>query len=269
MTRKRGSIALARQLCYEIAGATSEDDDINGSDYGSVDVAEILSAEVERLREALARDHAMHDLARLGQEIEQEPDRRVLQAAGTHPAPCARHCEAKAFEIEIRSLNSRLKQAQPQLEQEPTCPECKAGVLYECVACSSNNYPPKPQPPPEWEAIKNIIAEYGLQAIDFVADWKATLGQAEPVAWGVFEGNLHDMFFSQSEAKEMAALKGTHAEVRPLYAAPPAAQPKQEPVAYYHPRNGFYWAKPTSIFAPTSVDVEPLPLYAAVERNNG
>ena len=94
MTRKRGSIALARQLCYEIAGATSGDDDISGSDYGSVDVAEILSAEVERLREALA-------------------------------------------------------------------------------------------------------------------------------------------------------------------------QPEQEPVAYYHPRSGFYWAKPTSIFAPTSVDVERLPLYTA------
>ena len=28
--------------------------------------------------------------------------------------------------------------------QEPTCPECKAAVLYECVACSSNNYPPLP-----------------------------------------------------------------------------------------------------------------------------
>jgi len=45
------------------------------------------------------------------------------------------------------------------------------------------------------------------------------------------------------------------------------AQPEQEPVTYYHPRNGFYWAKPTSIFAPTSVDVEPLPLYIAAERN--
>jgi len=54
INRKRGSIALARSLCYEIAGATSEDD-ISGSDYGSVDVAEILSAEVERLREALAQ----------------------------------------------------------------------------------------------------------------------------------------------------------------------------------------------------------------------
>jgi hypothetical protein len=39
------------------------------------------------------------------------------------------------------------------------------------------------------------------------------------------------------------------------------AQSEQEPVAYYHPKNGFYWAKPTSIFAPTSVEVEPMPLY--------
>jgi hypothetical protein len=46
----------------------------------------------------------------------------------------------------------------------------------------------------------------------------------EPVAWGVFEGNLHDMFFSQAEAEHMALLKGLHAEVRPLYTAPPAAQ---------------------------------------------
>jgi hypothetical protein len=28
-------------------------------------------------------------------------------------------------------------------EQEPVCPDCKAKVLYECVACSSNNYPPQ------------------------------------------------------------------------------------------------------------------------------
>jgi hypothetical protein len=47
---KRGSIDLARSLCYEIAGPTDEEDDMTGSDYGSVDIAEILSAEVERLR---------------------------------------------------------------------------------------------------------------------------------------------------------------------------------------------------------------------------
>jgi len=38
-------------------------------------------------------------------------------------------------------------------------------------------------------------------------------------------------------------------------------QPVQEPVAYYHPHKGFYWAKPTSIFSPTAVDVPPVPLY--------
>jgi hypothetical protein len=44
--------------------------------------------------------------------------------------------------------------------------------------------------------------------------------EQEPVAWGVFEGNLHDMFFTEAEAVEMAQLKGHHAEVKPLYTAP-------------------------------------------------
>ena len=86
----------------------------------------------------------------------QEPDRQALQANGTHPAPCARHCEATAFNIVIRHLEAQL--AQPA---------------------------------------------------------------QEPVAWGVFEGNLHDLFLTQAEAQEMAALKGSHAEVRPLYTTPP------------------------------------------------
>ena len=51
---------------------------------------------------------------------------------------------------------------------------------------------------------------------------KEALAQTqEPVAWGVFEGNLHDMFFTEAEAVEMAQLKGNHAEVRPLYTTPP------------------------------------------------
>lgn len=67
----------------------------------------------------------------------------------------------------------------------------------------------------------------GLDAVDplrlLVNDVVAALKQTEqePVAWGVFEGNLHDMFFTQEEAQEMAKLKGSHAEVRPLYTAPP------------------------------------------------
>jgi hypothetical protein len=37
-----------------------------------------------------------------------------------------------------------------EIEKEPICPECKAEVLYECVACSSNNYPPPQRTEQDW-----------------------------------------------------------------------------------------------------------------------
>lgn len=37
----------------------------------------------------------------------------------------------------------------------------------------------KVEPPPWWPAIENILNEYGLQAIDFVADFKEALAQPE------------------------------------------------------------------------------------------
>ena len=40
----------------------------------------------------------------------------------------------------LQNLRTALEQ-----QAEPICPECKAAVLYECVACSNNNYPPKQQ----------------------------------------------------------------------------------------------------------------------------
>ena len=43
---------------------------------------------------------------------------------------------------------------------------------------------------------------------------------------------------------------------------------EQGPVAYFHPHKGFYWAKPTSISAPTIADVEPLPLYTHTPKEN-
>lgn len=38
-----------------------------------------------------------------------QPDRRIAQSQGTHPAPCARHCDAAAYEIEIRGLRKRVQ----------------------------------------------------------------------------------------------------------------------------------------------------------------
>ena len=91
--------------------------------------------------------------------------------------------------VAITALRTALEQKQA----EPVCPECKAAVLYECIWCSSNNYPPQQQAEP-------------VQKL---------------VAWGVFDSNLHDMFFTQEEAQEMVRLKGDGSTVAPLYTAPP------------------------------------------------
>jgi hypothetical protein len=60
----------------------------------------------------------------------------------------------------------------------------------------------------------------------------------EPVAWAVFEGrNAHDLYLPQEyvEALKMAEYKGDHAEVKPLYTAPPAQrQPLTEEYLIAH-----------------------------------
>ena len=49
--------------------------------------------------------------------------------------------------------------------------------------------------------------------------------EQEPVAWGVFDDNLHDMFFAKEEAQEMVRLKGDGSTVKPLYTTPPQRKP--------------------------------------------
>ena len=62
-----------------------------------------------------------------------EPKNGKVYARGFEPIDCyAMHEQA------ITALRTALEQ-----QAEPTCPSCKAKVLFECVACSSNNYPPK------------------------------------------------------------------------------------------------------------------------------
>jgi len=93
----------------------------------------------------------------------QEPDRQALQANGTHPAPCARHCEAQAFKVEIRNLKAQL--AQPAQEF----------VAWEQF------YPDMGKPQRPWvgltdDEIKKVIAEVSqIPPIDFTS---TTYGRA-------------------------------------------------------------------------------------------
>jgi hypothetical protein len=54
---------------------------------------------------------------------------------------------------------------------------CQHGWLRgeQCEICNAAQ--PAQEPPSEWEGIKAILDEYGLQAIDFVADFKAAVAQ--------------------------------------------------------------------------------------------
>jgi hypothetical protein len=92
-------------------------------------------------KKAMARDKLL-ELAQEGMSMH------------SHDAPEYIVCEA-------------LIEALAQTEQEPVCPECKAGVLYECVACSSNNYPPKPaQEPVAWLCTPDEDGLFGLPLAD-------------------------------------------------------------------------------------------------------
>ena len=55
-------------------------------------------------------------------------------------------------------------------EQEPVCPDCKAKVLYECVACSSNNYPPQRKPLTD-KAITKVIDSMPRGINGWMSDW--------------------------------------------------------------------------------------------------
>jgi DNA-directed RNA polymerase subunit RPC12/RpoP len=75
------------------------------------------------------------------------------------------------------------KQALAQPVQEATCPECKAKVLYECVACSSNNYPPAAQPEE-----RNFCQRCGKRTADLITIHTCTPPQIDPNQWAFDNG---------------------------------------------------------------------------------
>ena len=119
----------------------------------------------------------------------QEPDRQALQANGTHPAPCARHCEAQAFKVEIRNLKA-------QLEQPAQEPRIDQGPDYERGFVDGRMY----QTQTSVDKAVNAIAKPAQ----------------EPVAWGYRskDGEIYDCISPEAHADA----EGDYTV--PLYAAP-------------------------------------------------
>tara|TARA_R110000868_G_scaffold230617_1_gene483849 strand:- start:631 stop:1248 length:618 start_codon:yes stop_codon:yes gene_type:complete len=105
-----------------------------------------------------------------------EPKNGKVYARGFEPIDCyAMHEQA------ITALRTALEQQQA----EPTpwrdmvvVNLVREGVNKHKARELADHFATTPQqqaepPPPEWPLIKNILDEYGLQAINFVADWKS------------------------------------------------------------------------------------------------
>ena len=68
--------------------------------------------------------------------------------------------------------------------KEHFCPAEQSIITYqgECSWCGEREalaQTQEPVPPPWWPAVENILTEYGLQAIDFVADFKQALARTQ------------------------------------------------------------------------------------------
>ena len=97
------------------------------------------------------------------------------------------------------------------------------------------------------------VLKLALDALENSIDLVSNDAREAELLYGKYQSRL-------AKVKGLVALEVAHGKA--IAAIKEAlAQPEQEPVAYYHPHKGFYWAKPTRISAPTAVDVKPLPLY--------
>ena len=87
----------------------------------------------------------------------------------------------------ITALRTALEQqAEPVQEQKY---EKRIAPYSTTLSMLLNTAPPQQQaePPPEWPLIKNILDEYGLDAISFVAEWKAAQRQWQGLTDGDWE----------------------------------------------------------------------------------
>ena len=86
--------------------------------------------------------------------------------------------------------------------QEPVCLACKAEVLYECVACSSNNYPPLPvQEPVAWITPdgEGFRIRFSAPTNDVPLGWDALYTTPPKREWvGLTDDELADLWYKES-----------------------------------------------------------------------
>jgi hypothetical protein len=143
--------------------------------------------------------------------------------------------ETECVTIDVGDVIAALRTALEQQQAEPTpwrdmvvVSLVREGIDKHKARELADHFAAAPEPPPEWPLIKNILAEYGLDAIAFVAEWKAAQQQAEPFAWAV--QGITQMIrgeFAELDAKSKARRIGGTCVAYPLYTTPPAAQPEQ------------------------------------------
>ena len=135
-----------------------------------------------------------------------------------------------------------LKAALEQQQAEPICPECKAAVLYECVACSSNNYPPQQQ-------AKMRMPKVGDKVICLEDE---SLGEVVSLT----AGGSPDITFDDGS-------RGTYLlrEFAELFSYAEQRQQQAEPVAWvFAPNNELLWPREVEVTNPIEID-SYYPLY--------
>jgi hypothetical protein len=102
------------------------------------------------------------------------------------------------------------------------------------LVCPLYTAPPQPEQQRMAKRIEELEAQLRIGTSNSDVNPYAILQNAriiearpeqEPVAWGVFDHNLHDMFFTEEDAQEMVRLKGDGSTVKPLYTTPPQRKP--------------------------------------------
>ena len=110
-------------------------------------------------------DH--HPNCKLGQ-----PDRQELQGKGEHPAPCARFCEANAFQIEIRNLKAKLKNQHPEWYHTKNIHGCD--VFYhktEERSYMSGEITPLYTTPPQRKPLTSSVNDEMLAALEWITTY--------------------------------------------------------------------------------------------------